>query len=165
MNPILCMLAQYLGYLLSSCCPVWDPMDCSMPGFSILYYLPEFAQIYVQVALVVKNPSATWVQSLGQEDTLEKGMATHSSISAWRIPWTEEPGGLQSIGSQRVGHNWNDLAHMSIESVMSSNCPILCQPLLLLPSAFPSIRVCSNELALLIRWTKYWSICFWIYLY
>ena len=80
-------------------------MDCSMPGFSILYYLPEFAQIYVQVALVVKNPSATWVQSLGQEDTLEKGMATHSSISAWRIPWTEEPGGLQSIGSQRVGRD------------------------------------------------------------
>ena len=80
-------------------------MDCSMPGFLILYYLPEFAQIYVQVALVVKNPSATWVQSLGQEDPLEKGMATHSSISAWRIPWTEEPGGLQSIGSQTVGHN------------------------------------------------------------
>ena len=44
----------------------------------------------------------TWVQSLGQEDPLEKGMATHSSIIAWRIPWTEEPGGLQSIGLQRV---------------------------------------------------------------
>ena len=43
-----------------------------------------------------------WVQSLGREDPLGKGMATHSSILAWRIPWTEEPGGLQSIGSQRV---------------------------------------------------------------
>ena len=42
----------------------------------------------------------TWVQSLGQEDPLEKGMATHSSILAWRIPWTEEPVGLQSMGSQ-----------------------------------------------------------------
>ena len=42
----------------------------------------------------------TWVQSLGWEDPLEKGMATHSSILAWRIPWTEEPGGLQSMGSQ-----------------------------------------------------------------
>ena len=42
----------------------------------------------------------TWVQSLGQEDPLEKGMATHSSILAWEIPWTEEPGGLQSVGSQ-----------------------------------------------------------------
>ena len=48
----------------------------------------------------------TLVQSLGQEDPLEKGMATHSSIFAWRIPWTEEPSGLQSVGSQRIGHNW-----------------------------------------------------------
>ena len=47
----------------------------------------------------------TGVRSLGQEDSLEKEMATHSSILAWRIPWTEEPGGLQSIGSQRVGQN------------------------------------------------------------
>ena len=45
------------------------------------------------------------VQSLGQEDLLEKGMATHSSILAWKNPWTEKPGGLQSIGSQRVGHD------------------------------------------------------------
>ena len=47
----------------------------------------------------------TWVLSLGLEDPLEKEMATHSSILAWRIPWTEEPGGLQSTGSQRVGHD------------------------------------------------------------
>ena len=46
-----------------------------------------------------------WVQSLGQEDSLEKKMETHSSILAWEIPWTEEPGGLQSMGSQRVGHS------------------------------------------------------------
>ena len=54
------------------------------------------------MAQTVKNPPAmleTQVKSLGQEDTLEKGMATHSSILAWRIPWTEEPGGLQSMGS------------------------------------------------------------------
>ena len=57
---------------------------------------------------IVKNPPAmqeTQVRSLGQEDPQEKGMATYSSILAWRIPWTEEPGGLQSMGSQRVGHN------------------------------------------------------------
>ena len=48
----------------------------------------------------------TWVRSLGQEDPLEKGMATHSSILAWRITWTEEPGGLRSMGSQRLGHDW-----------------------------------------------------------
>ena len=47
-----------------------------------------------------------WVQSLGWEDPLEKGMATNSSILAWRIPWTKEPGRLQSMGSQRVGHDW-----------------------------------------------------------
>ena len=57
---------------------------------------------------MVKNPSAmqqTGVQALGQEDPLEKGMATHSSILAWKIPWTEESGGLQSMGLQRVGHS------------------------------------------------------------
>ena len=47
----------------------------------------------------------TWVPSLGREDPLEKEMASHSSILAWRIPWMEEPGGLQSTGSQRVGHD------------------------------------------------------------
>jgi len=60
------------------------------------------------VAQTVKIPPAmqeTWVQSLGWEDPLEKGMATHSNILAWRIPWTERPGGLQSMGSQKVGHD------------------------------------------------------------
>ena len=47
----------------------------------------------------------TWVQSVGGEDPLEKGMTDHSSTLAWRIPWTEEPGKLQSMGSQRVGHD------------------------------------------------------------
>ena len=47
----------------------------------------------------------TWVQSLGQEDPLEKEMATHSSTLVWKIPWTETPGRLQSMGSQRVGHD------------------------------------------------------------
>ena len=59
-------------------------------------------------AQMVKNLPAvqeTWVQSLGWEDPLEKGIATHSSILAWRIPWTEEPGGLQSMGSQRVRYD------------------------------------------------------------
>ena len=52
------------------------------------------------------------IQSLGREDPLEKGTATHSSILSWKIPWTEEPGQLQSIESQRVRHNWSNLAHM-----------------------------------------------------
>ena len=60
------------------------------------------------VVQTVKNQPAmqeTQVQSLGWEDPPEKGMTTHSNILAWRIPWTEEPGGLQSMGSQRVGHD------------------------------------------------------------
>ena len=66
-------------------------------------------------SLSVKNPPAmqeaqeTRVQSLGQEDPLEKEIATHSSILAWKIPWTEEPGGLQFTWSQRVGHDWTCL--------------------------------------------------------
>ena len=57
---------------------------------------------------MVKNPPAKlemWVQSLGQEDPQEEEMATHSNILAWEIPWTEEPSGLQSMGSQRIGHD------------------------------------------------------------
>ena len=62
-------------------------------------------------ASVVRNPSVmqkTWVWSLGQEDAQEKGMATHSSTLAWRLSWTEEPGGLQSMGLQRVGYDLSD---------------------------------------------------------
>ena len=71
------------------------------------------------VAQRVKNPPAmwdTWAWSLGWEDPLEEGMATHSSVLAWRIP-TEEPGGLQSIGSKRVGHDWatkHSTAHSTV---------------------------------------------------
>ena len=69
--------------------------------------LPAFLLWASLVFQSVKNLPAlqeTWVRSPGWEDPLEKEMATHSSILAWRISWTEEPGGLQSMGSQRVGH-------------------------------------------------------------
>ena len=77
-------------------------------------------QQYIRASLVaqmVKNPPAmqeTQDQSWGQEDPLEKGMATHSSILAWRFPWTEEPGRLQSMGLRRVRHDWvaNTLQHI-----------------------------------------------------
>ena len=65
------------------------------------------------MALVVKNPPAkqkTQARFPGWEDPLEEGMATHSSILAWRIPWTEEPGRLHAIGLQKVGHDWSKLA-------------------------------------------------------
>ena len=74
-------------------------------------YSYVFICVYVRASLVtqmVKNPPTMqeiWVGSLGQEDPLEKGIATHCSILAGRIPWTEEPSGLQSVGLQRVGHD------------------------------------------------------------
>ena len=61
------------------------------PGGSVVKHLPAMQEM--------------WLPSLGQEDPLEEGMAAHPSILAWRIPWTEEPGGLQSMGTQRVGHD------------------------------------------------------------
>ena len=68
----------------------------------------------------------TWVQSLSWEDPLGKEMATHSSILAWRIPWMEEPGGLQSTGLQRVGHDWaTSLSLFHFSKVYFCICPIL----------------------------------------
>ena len=77
---------------------------------------PKYQQViiweycdYLLVAQMVKHLSTmqeTWVRSLGREDPLEKEMAIHSSTTAWKIPWTEEPGRLQSTGLQRVGHDW-----------------------------------------------------------
>ena len=64
-----------------------------------------WASLVAQRLKCLPGIQETWVQSLGQEDPLEKEMVTHSSILAWRIPWTEEPGRLQSTGSQRVGHD------------------------------------------------------------
>ena len=69
------------------------------------------------VTQMVKNTPAVWetrVWSLGQEDSLKKGMATHSSILAWRIPWTEEPGGPLSMGSQRVRYDWVTTVSLSM---------------------------------------------------
>ena len=72
----------------------------------------------------MQKTQETWICFLGQEDSLEKEMATHSSILAWKIPWTEEPGGLQSKGSQRVRHDWahthilNDSYQFKLETAM-----------------------------------------------
>ena len=63
------------------------------------------SSLVAQMVKCLPTMRETWVQSLGREDPLEKEMATHSSILAWRIPWTEQPGGLQSTGLQRVGHD------------------------------------------------------------
>ena len=67
--------------------------------------IPSWASLVAQMVKNLPVMQETWVQSLGQKDPLEKGMATHSSILAWRIPWTEEPGGPQFMGLQKVGHD------------------------------------------------------------
>ena len=82
--------------------------------FSICHLFTWSSGLASLVAQTVKNQPAmreTCVPSLGWEDPLEEGMATHSSNLAWRIPWTEEPGRLQSIASQRFRHDWNGWAH------------------------------------------------------
>ena len=61
--------------------------------------------LVAQMVMCLPTVRETWVRSLGQEDPLEKEMATHSGTLAWKIPWMEEPGKLQSVGSQRVGHD------------------------------------------------------------
>jgi len=71
-------------------------------GLSTLF---NWASLIAQLVKSLSEVQETLVPFLGWEDPLEKGMATHSSILAWRIPWTEEPGGLQSMGSHRVGHD------------------------------------------------------------
>ena len=68
----------------------------------------------------MKEAQGMKVWSLGREDPLEKEMVTHSCIIAWRIPWTEEPGGLQFISSQRIGHDWGGLAHTATNTEIHS---------------------------------------------
>ena len=96
---------------------VWDECNCAVVwaffGIAFLDLFQSCGPCWVfkfsLVTQIVKNLLAlqdTWVQSLGWEDALAKGMGTHSSVFAWRIPWPEEPGGLQSLGSQRVVHDW-----------------------------------------------------------
>ena len=79
--------------------------SCISPNYcaNLLLWKKIFNKVFIYGASLEANLSAMWeiwVQSLGQEDTLKKEMAIHSSILAWRIPWTEEPGGLQSMGSK-----------------------------------------------------------------
>ena len=93
---------------------------------------------------MVKNPPAcqcikTWVGSLVQEDPLDKEMATHSSILAWKIPWTEEPGGLQSMGSQQVRRDWACM-HDPLKGTLTLLEVI---PLLLCPFQLP-LPPCTN---------------------
>ena len=88
---------------------VFEILSYPINFLSKSFYSNFYVSVTSLVAQTVKHlPTMreTWIRSLGQEDSLEKGKAPHSSTLAWKIPWMEEPGRLQSVGSQRVGHDW-----------------------------------------------------------
>ena len=145
------LVAQYCIQLCG------DPIDCSSPGpyvHGILQarilervgisssrgssQLRDWAQVSCIASLVAQTVKhlptmrETRVQSLGREDPLEKEMATHSSILAWKIPWTEEPGCLLSMGSQRVGHDWATSLHFTSSCVAGSRISHFSRALFLL---------------------------------
>ena len=125
---------------------VWEPII-------ILHWRLGFIKIYIglwgsQVVRVVKNPPANAGDiNKGsipdQEDPLEEGMATHSSILVWRIPWTEEPSSLQSMGLQKVGDNWSNLAYTYTHTYLKYNFIYL------------SFISCDSELLYLIFYERY----------
>ena len=79
---------------------------------------PSARKFYFHIIRLTSPVGRMWVQSLGPEDPLGESIETHSKVLAWRIPWTEDPGRLQSIGPQRVRHNWSDLACTDQELVI-----------------------------------------------
>ena len=93
--------------MLLTCC-LWSTwmFDLVILGFSLRWLLLLRTSLVAQTVKCLSTMRETWVQSLGWEDPLEKEMTIHSSTIAWKIPWTEEPGRLQSMGSQRVRHDW-----------------------------------------------------------
>ena len=82
----------------------------------------SFPWIYRKVGMNRAAMRETWVRSLGCRDPLEEGMATHFSILTWRIPWTEKPSGLQSMGSQRIGYNWSNLIGEGTRDPLQYSC-------------------------------------------
>ena len=109
--------------------------------------LHVFKLYFLQISLMAQRlkhlppMQETWVQSLGREDPLEKEMATHSSILAWRIPWTEEPCRLQCTGSQRVRHDWVTSPYDDSRSS------------LLIISGTMDVESCQNIFLYLVRWS------------
>ena len=88
----------------------YPTLESTSETFSLVYCTHGASLVAIKNPPAMQEPREMWIQSLSREDPLEKRMATHSSTLAWRIPWTEEPGGLQSTGPQRVGHDWRELA-------------------------------------------------------
>ena len=111
--------------------------------FHLINRVPEKASLVPQRVKRLPAVQETWVRSLGQEDPLEKEMAAHSSTLAWKIPWTEKPGRLQSMGSQRVGHDWATSLSLSLEKAMATHSSTLAWriPGTVEPGGLPSMRL------------------------
>ena len=138
-------------------CPtLWDSIDCSMPGLPVHHQLPEFTQTHVHwVSDAIQSPDPVSCLSTPACNHSQHQFSSVQSLSPVRHFATPRTTAHQATLS--ITNFQSPLKPMSIESVMPSNHLILCSPLLLLPSIFPSIRVISNESALCIRWPKYWS--------
>ena len=98
-------ISQEAGKVVWYSCLLMNFPFCCDPQSQRLTHHKIISSLVAQMAKNLPAIQETPIQSLGWEDTLEKGMATHSSILTWKIPWTEEPGRLQSMGLQRVGYN------------------------------------------------------------
>ena len=119
----------------------------------------DFLGAYLVAQSVNKLPAMqeTWVQSLGQEDPLEKGMTTHSSILAWRIPWTVEPGGRHTVhGVARVGHNWATKPphHTTTWEALGGVC--LCEWKIL--PAIPVNKGCCSQQGITLWSPQWWAL-------
>ena len=120
--------------------------------------VPPGASLVAQWWRIRLPMQETWVRSLGREDPLEKEIATHSSILAWRIPWTEKPSGLQSMGSQRVGHDWVtslELNYLDFRGLLSNGSDLVAKSCLTL--ATPWTVTVQASLSMGFSRQEYWS--------
>ena len=101
---------------------IWLAFIC----FCYLDYSLPWASLVAQMVKCLPAMQETWVRFLGWKDPLEKEMAIHSSTLAWKIPWTEEPDSLQSMGSQRVGHDWETSFSLSEDPAPPPDCKLKC---------------------------------------
>ena len=102
-----------IAIYMHNICSLYETVDCYLTFITPFFFIRT--SLVAQMVKRLPTMRETWVQSLGQEDLLEKEMATHSSTLAWRIPWIEEPDRLQSMGSQRVRRDWaTERLHFSL---------------------------------------------------
>ena len=155
-------------FSLSVCPTICDPMDCSMPDFPVHHQLlgKKITTVFTRgwgkgkiellfCCLMGIEFQFCKMKKFWRSVMISSSVQSLSRVQLFATPWTAA---LQA--SLSITNSWSSTKPMSMELVMPSNHLILCHPLLLLPSVFPSIRVFSNESALRIRWTKYWNFSF-----